>query len=166
MDAEPLPLQPIHLPDPVSWWPLAPGWWLLLGLVCVSGLVAVGWLIYRKRRRVNRLLELELMRVEAAYAKSGSDHQLARDVLVLIRRGCLALLPSQDVAGLTDAALLDFLDQTINETRFNSLLGRQLLQAAYDPKTVISGQDILELMRFWCRRMRKPKPVKQGQADG
>ena len=28
-----LPLRDLHLPEPVGWWPPAPGWWILLLLV-------------------------------------------------------------------------------------------------------------------------------------
>ena len=31
INANPLDqLRDIHLPEPISWWPLAPGWWLLI----------------------------------------------------------------------------------------------------------------------------------------
>lgn len=37
-------LQPLILPAPVDWWPLAPGWWLFLLLI-----PALGWGIWRLR---------------------------------------------------------------------------------------------------------------------
>jgi len=40
-------LRDIHLPEAVSWWPLAPGWWLLMVLTC---LLLVGLLICLYRR--------------------------------------------------------------------------------------------------------------------
>ena len=38
-------LRDIHLPEAVSLWPLAPGWWLLLALIAaVLGLSIAVWL--------------------------------------------------------------------------------------------------------------------------
>jgi hypothetical protein len=37
-------LQPLILPAPVDWWPLAPGWWLFLLLI-----PALGWGVWRLR---------------------------------------------------------------------------------------------------------------------
>jgi len=36
-DTDPLAgLHDIHMPEAIGWWPPAPGWWLLLGLVFIS----------------------------------------------------------------------------------------------------------------------------------
>jgi len=48
-----LPLRDIHLPEPVGWWPPAPGWWALLALA-LAGAAAWGWLAWRRRTRVRR----------------------------------------------------------------------------------------------------------------
>ncbi|MBT3527943.1 MAG: DUF4381 domain-containing protein, partial [Porticoccaceae bacterium] len=38
MQGDPLAeLRGIHLPDPISWWPLAPGWWVLI-VIFIAGL--------------------------------------------------------------------------------------------------------------------------------
>jgi len=37
--AAPVPdiaIRDIHLPDAISWWPLAPGWWGLLALIVIA----------------------------------------------------------------------------------------------------------------------------------
>jgi len=44
-----LPLRDIHLPAPLSWWPPAPGWWLLLTLLVAIALLG-GYLLHRYRR--------------------------------------------------------------------------------------------------------------------
>lgn len=46
-----LNLNDIILPDPVGWWPLAIGWWLLIALVIVLVLAVVATLHWRRRRK-------------------------------------------------------------------------------------------------------------------
>ena len=52
-----LPLRDIHLPAPISWWPPAPGWWLLLfGIPTL--LILLAWLWRWVRRKTVRKLAL------------------------------------------------------------------------------------------------------------
>ena len=41
MDPEQIPLRDLHLPEAIGWWPLAPGWWILIAIA----LVGLGFLI-------------------------------------------------------------------------------------------------------------------------
>lgn len=73
-------LRDIRLPDPISWWPLAYGWWLALALLCaaiLSGIVYVRW--RKQTARARALRELA--------AIPGDDPQgFATAVSVLLRR--------------------------------------------------------------------------------
>ena len=68
MNENALPLRDLHLPDAIGWWPLAPGWWVILAIVAaVLGYVAwrlhKRWLFNAPRRHALR----ELARFEAEY---------------------------------------------------------------------------------------------------
>lgn len=55
-------LRDIHLPADISWWPLAPGWWVLAGTVVVAAVAVVGINYVRRRsvryRALNELNDL------------------------------------------------------------------------------------------------------------
>ena len=44
-------LAPLRVPDPVGWWPLAPGWWLVIMLACVGLLLLARWLWQRRQHK-------------------------------------------------------------------------------------------------------------------
>ena len=79
--AKPVPdplqeLRDVHLPDPISWWPPAFGWWMVIvGLVIAGGLV-VWAMAYRKRTRPRRIALAQLQQVKQQYSVNADD-QLA-----------------------------------------------------------------------------------------
>ena len=90
MDPSTLPLRDIHLPEPVSWWPLAPGWWLLAAVLASSVLIALMWRRYRAHLSPRRAALAELSLIEQAYATHQDGHACAQALSRLLRR--IALL--------------------------------------------------------------------------
>lgn len=76
-------LKDIHLPEAVSWWPLAPGWWALAALIVATGVVAIAARYARRRSvRYRALAELNQIRGDASLQGAGAAERIA----VLIKR--------------------------------------------------------------------------------
>ncbi|MBN3561607.1 DUF4381 domain-containing protein [Aliamphritea spongicola] len=81
-------LRDISLPEAVSWWPLAPGWWLAAGTVVTLLTGALVYLYFHRRSlRYIALQELTLLRQQA-----GDMHsvELATRLSVLLHRVAVA----------------------------------------------------------------------------
>lgn len=152
---EPLSLRDIHLPDPISWWPPAIGWWLLLALaiLIVVGLV---WLIRRWRRVTPIKLALRELDALATDSTASPADQLRR-LSMLLRRVALSLYPRHEVAGLTGEDWLRWLDHTLSEPRFSQGAGRALIDAPYRPTPPEAIDDLVALTRDWLRTLAKTR---------
>ncbi len=158
MDPTQLPLRDLHLPDPVSWWPLAPGWWVLIVLV----LIGVGWLLklaWRKRQFTapRRYAIRTLAAVEAEYLSHRNPVRLGQQVSELLRRGMLAYAPRHEVAGLTGEAWLRWLDNGLSVPYFHTEGGKSLLQLPYrNPDGDFGDVDINALLAAVKMRLATP----------
>ena len=160
MDYSQLPLRDLHLPDPVGWWPPAPGWWFVLSAVAA----AAGYLAWRAYQRwqhnASRRFALgELARYEAEYVEHRNPVMLARQLSELLRRGMLAYAPRDEVAGLTGEAWLQWLDRGMPLPYFHTEGGKSLLQLPYrDPAGDFSNVDVDALLS--AVRMRLSVPLR------
>ncbi len=126
-----LDLRDIHLPAAPPFWPPAPGWWLLavalLALLAWFGLrLWRQWRLRRQRRKV-----LDAVDALAARLSSERSTEALTRLSVLLRQLALARYPRREVAVLTGAAWLRFLDETGGEGRFAEGPGRLLASAPY-----------------------------------
>lgn len=155
-----LPLRDIHLPDPLSWWPPAPGWWLLLTLLVAIALLG-GYLLHRYRRNaLQRAAQQALHRIGEDYRQSGDARVLAQQLSILLRRVSLSCYPRRQVAGLTGRAWLSLLDRTLPGDEFQQGAGRVLIDAPYSLDSRVDGPALLQLCERWLRQLLKAKGVR------
>jgi hypothetical protein len=156
MDPQTLPLRDIHLPDPIGWWPPAPGWWLLavLALLLSAGL---WWLIYRYRRgRYRRLALKELDRLAEL-----PTAELAAGLSQLLRRAALCHFPPGDCAGLSGEDWLEFLDRSFTYRPFADGTGRCLLEAPYRPQADFDRGELIDLCRRWLAHLPPSRRIRR-----
>jgi len=159
MDPSELPLRDLHLPDPVGWWPLAPGWWFLI----VLAMAGLGWLLLKAWRRhqfnaPRRYAIRSLARVEAEYLTHRNPVLLGQQLSELLRRGMLAYAPRHEVAGLTGESWLAWLDCGLPVPYFHTEGGKSLVQLPYrNPEGDFSDVDVNAMLA--AVKMRLVTPV-------
>ncbi len=148
-----LDLRDIHAAPAPSFWPPAPGWWLLAVLL-LALLLVVGMWLYRRYRhhREWQLVEAELDRLAAL---AGDDPAaFATGLSTLLRRIALQHFDRHRVASLTGEAWLQFLDQTGGSEEFSRGIGQRLIDAAYRPEPdEVPVEPLLTLARRWIRQV-------------
>jgi hypothetical protein len=135
-------LRDIHLPVEPSWWPPAPGWWVLAGL---AALLLV-WLLRvslrrRARARRQRSLLLAFDAIQRRHARDADGAALVASLSELLRRATHAHAPAS--ALLQGDAWLDFLDRNDGSRPFRSGAGRLLLDGPWRPHVPRADADAL-----------------------
>lgn len=160
MNPEQLPLRDLHLPDPVGWWPLAPGWWMLIALVACAmlWLALKGWRRYRHNAS-RRLAIRKLAEIQKEFTAGVDAVTLGRQLSELTRRAMLAYAPRGEVAGLTGDAWLQWLDRGLEGKPFSEGPGRTLESLPYRRRdSSETGADLGALIDAIRLRLRTPLP--------
>ena len=121
-------LAPDHAPPPLGWWPLAPGWWGLIGLLLALALV-MWWRQRRQRpsaKRWQRVALRELSQLQAI----DNDTTVARGLQQLLRRYAIARYGRDTVAVLSGEAWIAFVVRH-GGSDWAGDSGRALLRCAY-----------------------------------
>lgn len=158
IDFSQIPLRDIHLPAPVGWWPPAPGWWILAGLILGALVVA----LVRYRRRYRERAALKALQGVLADLESGAEPVFClQRVSMILRRFAMSVAGRGDaVPGLTGERWLGYLDSRWDRDAFSRGTGRALAVAPYAPPDRVHPQDVVELGRLcieWVGAQRRPK---------
>ncbi|MCR9293681.1 MAG: DUF4381 domain-containing protein [bacterium] len=92
-------LNDIVIPPPVGWWPLASGWYVVLGMV----LVLCGWLSWRRWKlwRSNAYRRVALRELESARSVA--------NISAILRRVALTWAPRAEIATLGGSEFADWI---------------------------------------------------------
>ena len=145
-----LPLRDIHLPGPISWWPPAPGWWILVALLMLGTMFVVLYTRYqRKRNRIRRVSLKEIDAIQEAFQSHRDNTRLVRELSVLLRRVCISRYPRVDVASLTGVEWVSFLDRNLDGKPFSEGDGIVLITEPYRKNPNIDANALLSCCRSW-----------------
>jgi hypothetical protein len=158
MDPQQIPLRGLHLPDAVGWWPLAPGWWLVIALAVVGLVYLVRWYLRtRSRGAARRHAMRQLDQLTADFELHHDAVRFSSELSELLRRTMLAYAPRGEVAGLTGDAWLAWLDRDFDKPRFQAEAGRKLLELPYrKPDDDISAMDLVDVLSAVRQRLATP----------
>lgn len=149
-------LKDIHLPESISWWPLAPGWYvvILLILLLIMGLV---YLVHR--RHVNALAKnqaLDLLNTyKEQYEKDHNAQVASAQISELLRRVALVYYPRAEVAGLHGDAWVEFLNLTSKGIDFKPV-NAMLLDSPFKTMETVSLKPLITRAQLWIKQRGVP----------
>lgn len=150
-------LNDIVLPVATGWWPLAAGWYFLLGIL----LVVLAWFAYSSVKRWTEngyrraaLHQLHLLSTDINDADKRDD--ALRQLPVLLKRTALSVYPRSQLASLTGREWHDFLNSKVSRPSFTRSTAGLLDKIAYsvgelnavDPGSV---DELMEACRHWLK---------------
>lgn len=157
-----LPLRDIHLPDAVSWWPPAIGWWLL-----ILAMIAIVFLVYKlvrhlKHKPLNKLALNDFNNIIKHFDQHRDQTRLAQELSILLRRISISYQPRQQVASLTGQQWLDVLNNMTKSENFSAAIADILFNAPYQKQTHYNSDELIQCCRNWIQQLpgdRRHDPV-------
>ncbi len=167
-------LRDIHLPDPVSFWPPAPGWWILLlcvliGLAFLARHAIVAMIRRRRLESVMHELDQAYVRFTEQSAFENTRNQAGLDFLatvnVLLKRVAQVMYPDSTSSRLTGRDWLHFLDACDQGSAFSQGPGSVLADGAYKPAFNADGNALYQAASTWIENRYKA-PLQQKHIAG
>lgn len=151
MDFSKLPLRDMQVPEAIGWWPLAPGWWLLLCLLVII-LIALTYFIRKKLHDPRRAAIQELRSIQRRYGEHQDKQLLLVECNTLMKRLALTLYPRHQVAALSGQRWLAFLRDSSSKLDISQL--EILAQGPYQTSVELSSDELIQNCRQWIKQVR------------
>lgn len=145
-------LRDVHAPPPVGMWPLAPGWWFVLALLCIASVYALWRLAPWLRSLVYRYNATRAL--DALMAREPDEQQMLSSVNLILRRTAQYAYPRHHASALAAREWLKFLDRSAHMNGFSRGAGLALAQEAYKMHPRADREKLYRLARHWIRHHR------------
>lgn len=170
MDSEELlaQLADIHLPEPVSFWPPAPGWWLLALLL----LIGIAYLAYRlQQARIRRkIVAFAMAELDKCYQSLASSTETdanlrqlryVNEVNSVLRRVALVHYPQANVASLAGQAWVDFIRQKGDSSLLDDDIAKALSHGRFQTRCEVDVEALHALAQAWVKSLYTRPAVSQ-----
>ena len=148
-------LKDIHLQPPVSFWPPAPGWWILAVLLIPSLFIGVVLFYRQHKKRKPKTEALRILKdLQILYQNSKDEVVSLRNLSNLLRRTALTFYDNDEVASLQGSSWLEFLDKTGKTKEFSQGAGKVLGNEVFQQKVNPDMNALFPLVKKWISSSR------------
>jgi len=143
-------LKDIHLPNAISDWPIAFGWWTLLILIVLT--IGAGLYFWRRYKAKNANKKAALQLLELTYIQFKSDqnsHNFLQHSNQVLKRFCLKQYPA--AVSLSGSAWTDFLIRHSEKTFFNENLVHAMSQGIYQSNCQYDADELYKACSSWLK---------------
>ena len=153
-------LEPIIAPDQVPYWPPAPGWYVVAGVLLFLLLFSLYRLIKRRKSNHYRIQAINILKEIKKVVRAEIGPKEISELNQLLKITALAVFPRERVASLNGDDWLEFLEFTCPGTSFTAAPGNLIAQfGLMDPDSVeIPENDWMELLNLcetWIKHHRR-----------
>jgi len=146
-------LRDIHLPDAVSWWPPAIGWWILVALI----LLALYFIpkLYRRFtfKPLNKVANLAFQQIINDFQKHNNATKLIQETSKLLRQICMSYMGRESSAQLTGDNWIASLNALTSEDYFSSDVSQLIISAPYQKNIDIDPQILITATQCWIEAL-------------
>lgn len=137
-------LKDIHLPDPISIWPLGMGWWVLIALIICFVALTVWWI---KKNQWKRVAKQQLLSYEPV-ASVDYYYQINRSLkqIAVQRFGA-------QCAQLSGPRWLEFLDDQLKDPLFSREVP-EFGEAPDNPNAKPDPESVQRIALLWLKKLR------------
>lgn len=148
-------LRDIHLPDAISWWPPAIGWWILLALI-----IAAFILIPKLYRRItytslNKVANITFQKIIAEYEENKNDSTFVIATSQFLRQTAMSYYGRNEVAQLTGDKWLQALNNITEQDHFSNEIKQTLVNAPYQKNISIDAEQLINTVQSWLDKLPK-----------
>lgn len=148
-------LRDIHLPDAISWWPPAIGWWILLALV-----IAVFIFIPKLYRRVtytslNKVANITYQNIVDEFKENNNDSDFIIATSKFLRQTAMSYCGRDEVAQLTGDKWVQALNNITEHDYFTPDLKQSLVNAPYQKNISIDVEQLINAVQSWLNKLPK-----------
>ncbi len=153
-------LNALREPASIGWWPLAPGWWILITAFIVAAAVLCYFLYKRYKNNAYRrlaLLQLQKINVEFKTDDPTNDrvHTAVTATNALLKAVALRVFPRHDIAALSGKAWIDFLNSTADSKPGTLAFPPEFADAVYQGQDLnLDMQQISSAAEHWIKTHR------------
>ncbi|MFT6287482.1 MAG: type II secretory pathway pseudopilin PulG [Alcanivorax sp.] len=129
-------LNPLREPELIGWWPLGPGWWLLIALLIMilAGLAVFLWRRYQRRAYRRQALR-QLKSIALVFKQTGNQQSYLESINGLLKATAINAYPRQEVAALSGEPWLQLLNTTMSEKGESHAFPAAFAHASYQAES-------------------------------
>lgn len=158
-------LKDIHLPQAISDWPMAYGWWLSLAFIVT--IITLSIVVYLKQRNKSAVKRSALALLDRQFTqfKANNDSQLfLQQCNQILKRYCLTHYP--EAISLSGPRWTDFLIRHSEKAFFDDHVAYAISQGLYQNHCQYNPEDLYQACVSWIKSNKDIKTVlKTGSKD-